>query len=74
MTPLLAFKRNLMKQTILKSNKKQVYPFQKTVENNALITSFSFNFSLTFLSVVINSVVWLLWDISNSDILVSNIC
>ena len=63
-----------MKQTILKSNKKQVYRFQKTVENIALITSFSFNFSLTFLSVVINSVVWLLWDISNSDILASNIC
>ena len=57
MTPLLALERNLMKQTILKSNKKQVYPFQKTVENIALITSFSFNFSLTFLSVVINSVV-----------------
>lgn len=74
MTPLLALERNLMKQTILKSNKKQLYPIQKTEENIALITSFSFNFSLTFLSVVINSVVWLLWDISNSDILVSNIC
>lgn len=57
MTPLLALERNLMKQKISKSNKKQVYPVQKTVEHTALITSFSFNFSLTFLSVVINSVV-----------------
>ena len=37
-------------------------------------TSFSFNFSLTFFSVPINSETWFLLDASNSDSLASKVC
>ena len=37
-------------------------------------TSFSFNFSLTFFSVPINSETWFLLDASNSDSLASRVC